>query len=197
MTRRAPRSLALAVAAAISTLAAVTAVNAIAQSGPPGPVGPPGPAGSGPRAQSITIDWQNGAYQGNDTAGFSVPGIGTGEVKCSPDTQWVRFFPADPNADTEMWGVISRRNETTVRAAARRSTYYGPDFNIGLNEVNGTEPSAQGQIQGIISTRGPFGAAAPAALAAPATFSLAWHWSFADAYGPRCYVNGVVITGGP
>lgn len=164
--------------------------------GSPGPSGPFGPAGPGPRVQDIAIDWQNGAYAGHDTADFSVPGIGTGEVKCSPDTQWVRFFPADPGADTELWATIMRRNELAVRSAARRSYDYGLDFNLGLNEANGSESSAQGQMQGIISTRGPFGAAAAGAVAAPATFRLSWYWSFADSYGPRCYVNGAVVTGG-
>jgi len=145
--------------------------------------------------QSISIDWQNGAYEGHDVATFNVPGIGSGEVKCSRDTQWIRFTPSDQGADTEMWAEIMRENEVAVRAAARRSYSWGPDFNLGLNQVNGTEPEAHGQMHGIISTRGPIGAGAPTNLPAPATFSLSWHWSFADAYSPRCYVTGVVVTG--
>lgn len=192
--------LALAVAVCALLTAAMT-VSAFAQSslnltGAQGPSGPPGPAGPGPRAQSIAVNWQNGAYAGHDTANFEVPGVGRGEVKCSPDTQWVRFHPSDPNVDTEMWATLTRRDQVTVRAAARRSTYYGPDFNLGLNEVNGSEATAQGQMEGIISSRGQFDAGAPGAVPAPATFRLSWHWSFADAYGPRCYVNGVVVTGG-
>jgi hypothetical protein len=180
----------------ISRSAAGASASAADLTGPAGPSGPPGPVGPGPRAQSIAIDWQNGAYAGHDTASFTVPGIGEGEVKCSPDTQWLRLRPLDAGADTEMWATIMRRDQITVRAAARRDTYYGPDVNLGLNEVNGTEATAQGQMMGIISSRGQFALGSPDAVPAPATFRLAWHWSFGDAYGPRCYVNGVVVTAG-
>lgn len=169
--------------------------GAAGPSGQAGPAGPVGPAGSGPRAQSIAIDWQNNAYEGHDTATFTIPGIGAGEVECSHDTQWIRLVPSDQGADTEMWAAIMHENRMAVRAAARRSFAWGPDYYLGLNQVNGTEPEAHGQMRGIISTRGEIGALAPTGLAAPATFTLSWYWSFADTQSARCYVTGLVVTG--
>jgi len=171
--------------------------GAAGSQGPAGPAGPVGAAGPGPRVQSIAIDWQNGAYEGHDVATFSVPGIGSGEVKCSLDTQWIRFTPSDQGADTEMWAAIMRENKLAVRAAARRSYSWGPDFNLGLNQKNALteEPQAHGQMRGIISTRGPIGAGAATNLPAPATFSLSWYWYFVDPHSARCYVTGVVVTG--
>jgi hypothetical protein len=163
--------------------------------GPPGTTGATGAPGPGPRLQSISIDWQNNTYEGHDVATFTVPGIGTGEVQCSHDTQWIRLVPSDHGADTEMWAATMHENKMAVRAAARRSYAWGPDYYLGLNQVNGTEPEAHGQMRGIISTRGGIGALAPTGLAAPATFTLSWYWSFTDAQSARCYVTGLVVTG--
>lgn len=155
-----------------------------------GPIGPTGPAGPpGVVDQALAIDWQNSHYRGRDSATFVAPGIGQGIVTCSLDTQWVNFIPYDLNADSEMWAAITRGNEVSVRAAARRSPFYGNEFNLGLNVVNGSEPESEGSMVGIISSRGAF--AAPGGEGPPpTTFHLSWHWSFADAYGPRCYVAG-------
>jgi hypothetical protein len=139
--------------------------------------------------QAVAIDWQNSNYAGRDSATFVAPGIGEGVVVCSLTTQWVNFTPYNQGEDSEMWAAIMRGNEVSVRAAARRSPLYGDQFNLGLNMVNGTEPESQGSMVGIISSRGPF-ASAGGEGPPPTTFHLAWHWSFADGYGPRCYVAG-------
>lgn len=168
------------------------AAGIIGEAGGEGPVGPPGPPGV--VDQSIAIDWQNGEYRGRDSATFVAPGIGPGVVTCSLDTQWIDFYPYDEGSDSEMWAAIMRGEEVSVRAAARRSPDYGKEFNLGLNAVNGTEPEAQGSMVGIISSRGPFGS--PGGLGPPpTTFHLSWHWSFGDAYGPRCYVAARFETG--
>jgi hypothetical protein len=160
--------------------------------GPQGQVGPAGPPGV--TRQAITVSWQNGAYKGHDTSSFVAPGIGRGTITCNLNTQWINFTPYDLGSDSEMWGAIFRNDETSIRAAARRSPFYGNQFNIGLNQVNGSEPSSQGSMTGIISSRGPFGSPGGAG-AAPTTFHLSWYWSFADGFGPRCYVAGVFVTG--
>ncbi len=152
--------------------------------GPTGPAGPPGVVD-----QAVAIDWQDGNYRGGDSATFIAPGIGVGAVVCSEDTQWVNFTPYDQSADSEMWAAIMRGNEVSVRAAARRSPFYGDQFNLGLNVVNGGEAEGQGSMVGIISSRGAFGAPGGGGPP-PTTFHLSWHWSFADGYGPRCYVAG-------
>lgn len=166
--------------------------GALGDEGPIGPVGPAGPPGT--IDQTVAIDWQNGEYAGRDSATFIAPGIGQGEVICSPNTQWVNFVPYNLGEDSEMWAAIVRGNEVSVRAAARRSPAYGDQFNLGLNVVNGTEPESQGSMVGIVSSRGPFqspGGEGPP----PTTFHLSWYWSFADSYGPRCYVAGRFETG--
>jgi hypothetical protein len=160
--------------------------------GPAGPMGPPGQDGI--LNQTISINWQNGDYRGRDSASFVAPGIGRGEVVCSMDTQWINFTPYDQGADTEMWGAIMRGEEVSVRAAARRAPSWGDQFNLDLNQVSGPEPESQGSMIGIISSRGQFGSAGEQGPP-PTTFHLAWYWSFADPYGPRCYVAGTFETG--
>jgi hypothetical protein len=106
----------------------------------------------------------------------------------------VNFIPYDQGSDSEMWAAIMRGNEVSVRAAAHRSPFYGGQFNLGLNMVNGSEPESQGSMVGIVSSRGAF--ASPGGEGPPpTTFHLSWHWSFTDAYGPRCYVAGRFETG--
>jgi hypothetical protein len=179
-----------------------------APSAPPGYQGATGPTGSqGTDAvpvavQPIGIDWQNGAWAGNDSSTFTAPGIGTGVVTCSLDTQWVRFFPADPDSDIEMWATyfggyvkqVFTPNEVILQAAGRRSVFYGPDFNLGLNSWRG-QAQSMGSLVAIISDRGPFGAL-DGVGPAPTTLHLSWYWSFSDAYGPRCYVSGDAISEG-
>ncbi len=163
--------------------------------GPVGPVGltgPPGPPGI--VEQTISINWQNDDYRGRDSASFVAPGIGQGEVVCGLNTQWINFTPYDEGADSEMWGAIMRGEEVSVRAAAHRATSWGNEFNLGLNVVNGTESESEGSMVGIVSSRGQFGSPGEPGPP-PTTFHLAWYWSFADSYGPRCYVAGTFATG--
>jgi hypothetical protein len=179
-----------------------------ASTGPRGPVGPRGPKGAaGPRGpagaagplaaditrQAVTVNWQNGKSAGRDTADFNAPGIGTGEVVCRPDTQWLRFFPADAGADTAMTWVESEPGSRVGENTAVRTQYSGPDFYAGFNDYNGQQTS-MGSIQGIISSRlnrtlgggpGP----------APTTFRVTWYWNFGDG-APRCYVAAELVSPG-
>lgn len=166
--------------------------------GGPGEVGPRGLTGpAGPPGivnQTISINWQNDAYRGQDSASFVAPGIGSGEVVCSLDTQWINFTPYDLGSDSEMWASIMRGEEVSVRAAAHRALSWGDEFNLGLNVVKGTKPESQGSMVGIISARGKFGSPGEPGPP-PTTFHLSWYWSFADTQGPRCYVAGTFATG--
>jgi hypothetical protein len=163
--------------------------------GPAGPQGPPGVPGI--VNQTISINWQDGDYRDRDSASFVAPGIGQGVVTCSLDTQWVDFTPYDQGADSEMWGAIMRGEEVSVRAAARRAPSWGNQFNLGLNRAKDAlteEPESEGSMVGIISSRGAFGSPGESGPP-PTTFHLSWYWSFADGYGPRCYVAGTFTTG--
>lgn len=182
---------------AFVALAACGAVAIAATSGPEGPQGLRGKPAVKALEQSISINWQNNRPRGRSSATFVAPGIGHGQVVCTPDTQWVRFFPYDRETDVEMWAAISRRDQVGVRAAARRSHSYGPDFQLGFNEVNGTEPYAQGSMTGIISSRGPLGRSPDKAPPVPTTFRISWHWDFGTTEYRRCYVAGTVLSKGP
>jgi hypothetical protein len=172
--------------------------------GPRGRRGPTGIAGRQPaRKQNITINWQNGSWQGRDSASFQAPGIGRGEVVCNPGqradhqdgTQWLRSFPADQGLSTVMWTVrVQDDGMSHVKKASRESAFFGPDFFEGMNRYAG-EPYSIGSFVGIISSRGPFGSPGGAGPA-PTTLRLSWHWNFGDGFGPRCYVAGSVISGG-
>jgi hypothetical protein len=165
--------------------------------GPIGPAGPPGPPGI--VDQSISIDWQNGNYGGRDSASFVAPGVGQGEVICSLNTQWINFTPYDQGDDSEMWAAIMHGQEVSVRAAARRASSWGSEFNLGLNRAKNAveeEPEAQGSMVGIISSRGPFGSPGEPGPP-PTTFHLSWYWSFNETEGgSRCYVAATFATGG-
>lgn len=159
--------------------------------GPRGARGLSGPASSALLHQSVAVSWQDGAWQGHDRAGFQVPGVGSGELVCRPDTQWIRIFPADGSQDVAMTLVRLQDDETVVRTA-KHEQHTGPDFHEGLNRHAG-EGVSTGAMQGILASRGPQnGSGGPAAP--PTTVSLNWHWNFEDG-APRCYVAATLTTG--
>lgn len=98
----------------------------VGPAGTPGPQGPAGPAGDGLRRQVISINWQNDAWRGRDRQASVAPGIGSGEVVCTPPhddpnsnratngSQMLIFRPDDQGADTAMW---------TLRTDDRGYTY--------------------------------------------------------------------------
>ena len=197
--------------------------------GPQGPVGPAGPEGpegrrgptgasSGPARQFISINWQNGDYQGNDTQSFEAPGIGTGEVQCIPPQAGngdgtgkmrVQFFHTDGVFQkprkwaTTMWvtrfgGNVDDGNRNR-RSVVKTNRIRAIDDNRGsFHESFDTAPIGQhdpesiGSFAGIISTE-PFNDTA-AAQPSPTTFRLSWYWNFRNESSSRCYVNGVFVT---
>jgi hypothetical protein len=180
---------------AVGSRGAVGLAGILGEVGPVGPTGAPGPPGV--IDQTVSINWQNGAYDGQDSAAFVAPGIGWGEVTCSLDTQWINFTPENQSDDSEMWAAIMHGEEVSVRAAARRAASWGNEFNLGLNRAKDAvteEPEAEGSMVGIISSRGPLGSPGEPGPP-PTTFHLSWYWSFSDSYGPRCYVAGTFATG--
>ena len=190
--------------------------------GRPGPRGAPGPVGAagsigvqgraganapGLTQQQVAINWQNGRWQGRDAAGFVAPGIGAGEVRCNPETQWINFFPYDRQADTSMWGVMLQ--DPSSRGAAGHSEavvnwarkgydqspdFTGPSYYLPLNRsAVGVDSRSAGSYIGIVESAGPHsspGGPGPAST----SFQLSWHWNFADG-SPRCYVAASFVTG--
>jgi hypothetical protein len=158
-----------------------------------GPAGPAGPPADDITRQAVTVNWQNGQFQGRDQATFDAPGIGAGDVVCSPDTQWLRFVPSDANADTAMTWLESEPGKRVGVNTALRTQYTGPDFYAGFNDYLGQQ-SGSGSLQGIISSRldrTVAGGPGPP----PTSFRVSWYWKFDDG-SPRCYVAAVFVSPG-
>jgi hypothetical protein len=83
-----------------------------------------------------------GEWKGRQIAGFIAPGIGFGEVVCSPDQQWIRLYPSNGGRESAMvtwtdkdWGNF---REVALREA-KYSTGTGPDIKEGFNKSGPTE----------------------------------------------------------
>lgn len=194
--------------------------------GPPGRTGAEGPKGiaAGPARQFISIDWQNGDYAGHDRQSFVAPGIGSGEVRCTPPNaneptgvQWIRFYPDDAGSGsvgpskwaTTMWTVRNGGNIgqndgdatdsdlSVVRTARLDRANQQSGFNESMNtQTVGYDVRSTGMFTGLITTE-PFSADT---IKPPATsFRITWHWNFGLGYDNpdgRCYMAGTFVTKG-
>jgi hypothetical protein len=167
-------------------------VRFVAGGGAAAPVEP-----TGMQVQKISVDWKAGRWQGRQVAGFIAPGIGFGEVVCSPDQQWIRFFPSDRRRESAMM-TWTDKNWGTYREFALREAKYatgtGPDFREGFNKFGPTEKWSRGSFEGIISDRGPIEGPGGVALSPPTTFDLDWEWDFSKPGRARCQVNAIFRT---
>lgn len=152
---------------------------------------------TGQFTQKVSVNWWGGQWQGRQVGAFIAPGIGYGEVVCSPLQQWVRFYPSDRGRESAMmtwtyknWGTWS---EKAVREA-KYSAGTGPDFREGMNKFGPPEKNSTGTFQGIISDRGPINGPGGVALAPPTTFDLNWEWDFSNPRSSRCNVNATFRT---
>jgi hypothetical protein len=178
-------------------LAAASASGGAAPAEPaPTPV-PPAPPGA--VVQQVALDWSGGRWQGSDSAGFSAPGIGDGQIVCRPDTQWVRFFPSDRSRDVAMTLWTFRDWEGGSEVAIREpemTQFTGPDFNEGLNKFTPSEKRSHGSFVGIVGDglplAGTFGSWRP-----PTEIRLSWSWDFSDPAAARCSVTATLTSQGP
>ncbi len=157
-----------------------------------GPAGPTGPSGGGVIKRNATVNWQNGRHDGRDRASVVIPGIGSAQIVCRPDTQWLRVFVDDRATDVTMWTVTQKQGEGLNVRTARHEFNTGPDFNEGFNRFLG-ESQQIGRFDGIISSRlnrSSAGGPGPA----PTTFHLSFHWDFTDPAAARCYVAATFLT---
>lgn len=197
--------------------------------GPAGPKGRDGALGAqgiaaGPARQFISIDWQNGDYTGHDRQSFVAPGIGFGEVRCTPPNQneptgvqWIRFYPYDTGSATEgpskwattMWTTRSGGNLGTeshpddnshlsvVRTARLDRHNQSSGFHESMNtQTVGYDVRSTGMFTGMITTE-PL--AAGTAKPPSTSFRITWHWNFGEGYdnpSGRCYVAGTFLTKG-
>lgn len=155
---------------------------------------------TGVSLQKVVVDWYGGRWAGRELAGFVAPGIGYGEIVCSPGAQWVRFYPSSGGREVAMMNWTFKDWGTYREKALREALYTtgtGPDFNEGLNKFGPPEKSSTGTFEGVISDRGPIGGPGGGPLAPPTTLSLSWQWDFNDPAGSRCHVEAVLRTEAP
>lgn len=174
--------------------------------GPTGPTGPAGPAQGRELVQNPTVNWQNGQWQTDNTVGFLIPGIGLGQIVCTPPangvngTTWLRVYPSNQNDYVTMWVLRQQTSDGTVYGPTVRTAKYYPgagihDFNEGFNQFNlTTESTSTGAFQGLISDRGRYGSSGSSI--APTSFHLSFTWDFTDPNTARCYVAAKFVTGG-
>jgi hypothetical protein len=153
-----------------------------------------------PARQRGVVDWSGASSEGRDVAGFLLPGIGHGEVVCSPTTQWMRIFPTDLSRETSMltwtyrsWDGRAENAEKALREAlATKGT--GRDFNEGFNKFQPAEKQSTGEFTALLSDRGPIGAAFAPSLAPPVGLHVTWAWDFRDPSSARCHVEADVVA---
>lgn len=157
------------------------------------------PATAGARIQRVTVAWSDGAWKGSDTAGFEVPGMGTGELVCRPDAGWLRFFSAAPGRETSMMNWVQKSWATFGEQAIREAVITaetGQQFNEGFNKFGPPEKLGTGSFEGIVADRGPFGSPGGAG-APPTTIALSWSWDFRVEGRESCRVEASFVTEAP
>jgi hypothetical protein len=154
-------------------------------------------ATTGQLTQKVVVDWSGSKWEGRQVGGFIAPGIGYGEIVCSPYQQWVRFYPSNSGRESAMmtwtyknWGSWS---EKALREA-KYSSGTGPDFREGMNKFSPAEKNSTGTFQGIISDRGPIDGPGGTSLAPPTTFDLNWVWDFNNPNNSKCHVQATFRT---
>jgi hypothetical protein len=171
-----------------------------AAGGPPSPIVlAPSAPDAGAVVQHVAVSWSGGAWQGHESAGFAVPGIGDGQLVCRPDTQWLRVFPADRSRDVAMMLWTSRDwdggSEVALREA-QMTPFTGPDFNEGLNKFTPAETHSHGTFEGVVGdglpAAGTFGAGR-----SPTEVRLSWSWDFSDPATASCTVSATFTSAGP
>lgn len=162
----------------------------------PAPELPPAP---GAVVQQTGVAWSGGQWQGRDSAGFSVPGIGEGVIVCRPDTQWIRVLPSDRARDVAMtlWTVRDWEagGESTVRES-HMTAFTAPEFNEGLNKFDPPEKRAHGTFVGLVGDGLPV-AGAFGAGRSPTEVRLSYSWDFTDPASASCSVSATFVSAGP
>lgn len=60
--------------------------------------------------QKVVVNWNSGKWAGRQAGGFIAPGIGYGEIVCSPDQQWIRFYPSEVSSRWKVNDPIASEN---------------------------------------------------------------------------------------
>ncbi len=145
-----------------------------------------------PSRQRAVVDWSNGAHDGREIVGFVLPGIGHGEMVCSPETQWIRVYPTDRRREVSMmnWTYRDWRggNGKEIREGLH-TRYTGPDFSERFAAFLPAEKQSTGEFIGLISDRGPFDSVGTGPYAPPISLNVRWTWDFSQTGKERCYAE--------
>lgn len=152
-----------------------------------------------PSRQRAVVDWSGGAYAGREIVGFVLPGVGHGELVCSPSTQWIRVYPTDRRREVSMMNWTYRDwgggNGKEIREGLH-TRWTGPDFSERFANFLPAEKQSTGEFIGLIADRGPFDTVGTGPFAPPISLNVRWTWDFSQAGREKCYaeVNLVAQT---
>jgi hypothetical protein len=145
-----------------------------------------------PSRQRAVVDWSSGAYAGREIVGFVLPGVGHGELVCSPSTQWIRVYPTDRRREVSMmnwtyrdWGGGTAKE---IREGLH-TRYTGPDFSERFANFLPAEKTSTGEFIGLIADRGPFDGVGTGPFAPPISLNVRWTWDFSQAGREKCYAE--------
>ncbi|MBB6627274.1 hypothetical protein H5V45_08060 [Nocardioides sp. KIGAM211] len=159
----------------------------------------PAPTVTAPRAdttrvRTVRVKWHGDDRRPRYVKATDVPGIGTLQLVCRPDTTLVRLYAHERGAETQMWmskfEVKNQRNVVAVKTARiyRYATAAddgtggtGRAAHEGLNQRTPVENYSSGYARGLISQRPGRNRPAGDAVLTPATsFTLEWYWNGFD-----------------
>lgn len=143
-----------------------------------------------PSRQRAVVDWSGGAHQGREIVGFVLPGIGHGELVCSPETQWIRVYPTDRRREVSMmnWAYRDWGGGTGKEIREGLHTRYtGPDFSERFAAFLPPEKQSTGEFVGLIADRGPFDSVGSGTYAPPISLDVRWTWDFSQPGREKCY----------
>jgi hypothetical protein len=194
----------LILTAALICAALVSAGVAEAGLGPS--ASPRAAAATGSLYQQLVVDWSHDDYAGNDRASFQIPGIGTGDVVCSPGTTWIQMVPSDPTSENDFWTVLSQTKAAGFETAVRDARVYrystptstiphgtGTRADIGFNQSTPVESASSGSLVGLISKRNALNVEAGPG-AAPTSVHLSWSWSGFGTAQAACHISATFMT---
>jgi hypothetical protein len=156
--------------------------------------------------QHLTVSWSHNNWKGHDTAGFQIPGVGNGNVTCSPNTTWIQMVPSNRNAENDMWSVLTQRKNGILQTAVKDARVYrfstptstvphgtGASAYEGFNMKTPVEKADSGSLVGLISNRSALNKAAGAG-SVPTAVRLSWSWSRLHTKSAQCKVTATFVT---
>jgi hypothetical protein len=152
--------------------------------------------------QRIVVSWKGEKKRPAYQKSANVPGIGTVDLVCRPDSTQVRIRPNSRAPETQMWmakfedkgsrDVVAVKNVrvyTYATAADKGRGGTGARAHEGLNQKPRIEDFQSGNAYGVISQRPGRNRDGQGALTTPATsFKLTWWWERFD-YPGHQYCN--------